>query len=145
MDALGSAIGSETGFLDSLLAETELKDTTFGVVLHGGRTLTFKVISDYNELQRLKKQAETFAKSSKKKGLVPDAYREFWIDDSEALAMCKVLASTIIEPKLGDYEFMKLAFLRPLMFEHIKTEYNAGHAIKEIEAEAEESEAAKKE
>lgn len=145
MDALNTAVGSDPGFLDALLAETELKDKTFDVVLHGGRTLTFKVISDYNELQRLKRQAEMFAKSSKKKGLIPDPYREFWIDDSEALAMCKVLASTIIEPKLGDYEFMKLAFLRPLMFEHIKTEYNAGHAIKEIEAEAEESEAAKKE
>jgi len=144
MDALTNATTTTYGFLDGLLAETEIKEETFDVVLHGGRILKFKVISNYNQLQQLKRQAEMFAKAAKKKGLIPEEYKDFWVNDAEALAMCKVLASTIVEPQLGDYEFMKLAYLRPLMFEHIKNEYNAGHAIKELEAEEEGIEEAKK-
>jgi len=144
MDALTNATTTTHGFLDGLLAETEIKEETFDVVLHGGRILKFKVISNYNQLQQLKRQAEMFAKAAKKKGLIPEEYKDFWVNDAEALAMCKVLASTIVEPQLGDYEFMKLAYLRPLMFEHIKNEYNAGHAIKELEAEEEGIEEAKK-
>jgi hypothetical protein len=145
MDVLGTAVNGSAGFLDDLLAETEIKEETFDVVLHGGRVLKFKVINNYNQLQQLKKQAELFAKAAKKKGLIPEEYKDFWVNDAEALAMCKVLASTIVEPQLGDYEFMKLAYLRPLMFEHIKNEYNAGHAVKEIERDIEEQDAAKKE
>lgn len=144
MDPVDVGQEPNPGFLDSLFASTEIESNTFDVEFPGGHKMTFEAITDWNRLKALKAKAATFLEATRKKSLWPEKYRECYIKDPEMLAQCSTFAETIVAPKLGAFEFAKIAFKRPFVFEYLKSEYNRLHEAKAAVDDDEELEQAKK-
>lgn len=146
------AVDSKSGFLDSLIGATELVSKEFAVEFQGGHSMRFKAITSGPELQELKNQAQAFLEGTKKKALWPPKYKNYFTKDKELLGQCRTFALTLIEAvvaggvgsKMSEWDFIKLYQERPLIFEHLKNEYNRHHAAFVESEEEEEMEDAKK-
>ncbi|MBS1725360.1 MAG: hypothetical protein JST51_01470 [Armatimonadetes bacterium] len=143
-DLLGSVAAPAPTF-DVIVTSREEGEYTISKVIR------FRSIGGKKNFDDLKKAAQKFTKSVVK-GTIPAQHKDYAFKDDEAsLAMCGSFGATCVglfevrtpivedgeettlkasETKIGDlssFDFMKICSQSPILFEHIKGEFNAGN------------------
>jgi len=124
--------------IDQLIKEAKPVQDTIEV-----KGITFKAITDHQAWSSALAKAKLFAQTCKKK-LVPEEYKPFLINDAKIQIECAMLGEMSVSPKIGELEFMRLAFEAPLLFRGIVEEWDNNNRGRLADAEEEGIEEAKK-
>ncbi|RYZ93557.1 MAG: hypothetical protein EOP06_00515 [Proteobacteria bacterium] len=107
--------------IDGLISDYSAPEKEFTVTLAKGEVLKFRAVTDFTELQRIKKGAADNLKTIKE-GRLP-AYKDYVDVDAQTVAVCYTISKTIIEPKWSFPDCLKLAknagFLVELIFNEV--------------------------
>lgn len=117
METLG-----KPSLIDTIVETYAPKERTFVIVLTPSVSLEFKVIESYSEWLRLKRGAVEFAKMIEK-GSVPELWRPYLPDDSEASGSVFLLSKCCLTDDMNDLEWLKLQAKLPIVFEAVKKEF----------------------
>ena len=120
MDA-ASAVKSfdSKSLIDQLIQEAKPVQDTIEI-----KGITFKAITDHKAWSGALAKSKMFTAACKKKA-VPPEFKQFLIDDVKIQIECAMLGEMSVEPKVGELDFMRLAYEAPLMFRSIVEEWDA--------------------
>jgi hypothetical protein len=125
--------------IEELIETYAPKQAEFEVTLPKGEKLTFRAVTDYAELSRLKAGAAKFAKMCRSNRCNADLKKQLPSeeDGDETILVSFVLSATIVEPKLTQKDFLTLAKSACYAFNTIVDQWNLGQTNIQIEDEAE--------
>lgn len=130
-------------FIDDLIARYENKEEFFTITLPDGEELKFRFVSDYSELQTLQSGAVAFCKKMQKGEAVLPDWKPFLTDNVDTLTAVYVLAYTIEDKKLTEFDLLRLAKKAGPIFQYILNQYNLKETEHIVRSEIKEIEDAK--
>lgn len=103
----------------------------FTVTLPGGEELTFKAVASLEELNAIKAGVTEFVKMMES-GSMPPSWAEFATKDIDALAAVYAVSHMSVEPKLSQFDCLKLAAKAGTVLDYIRREVDAHQFRKDI-------------
>lgn len=111
----------------------------FSITLPKGEVFTFRSVRDYSEIRKLALDGQKLAKAFKK-GLVTPQLKAVAPSDDSVAAQAFMLAETSIEPKLTQYDVLRIAKGAGWLFAEIVRQYDAAQSKFASDTEVEETE-----
>ena len=127
-------------FIDNLIERFGVKEEFFDVELPDGSKLKFKHLTDYAEIKAVQNGAVAFTKQMQEAKNLVGELKENHTDCAETLASAYVLHATLVEPKVTQAEFLKLAKRCGPIYNAIVTQYNHAETRHILTVELEEVE-----
>lgn len=116
---------AENNLVEQLLRDYSSSTPEIEVVLPKGEVFKFRAIGTFEELQKVKSDALRFHKTLQNDKLCSAKLKEVRSKDQYTNVAVFLLASSIIEPKLTQHDFLTMAKKAPFLLEFLINEVNA--------------------